>query len=373
LTEGSVFSRLYDRVVDQRTGSGWRLPQLDGLRGIAALMVLVAHVRQRTVPDDSLWWAPIERGGSGGVVLFFALSGFLLYLPWLRAELEHRPPPRFKTYAARRCLRIMPAYYFSVIAIAVLRVALGGKEPISASAIALHFAFLPTLGAPMLTVYWTLQVEEFFYWLLPALHRAVTRIGAVGLLGVTTLGSVAWIVVACVTLEPPARGTWLVQTPMFLPAFALGIFTAVRWRREGIGGRTLVVCGALLYVAYAVIEMYVMRVTDPDTSVPILEVLMAPAASMVVLGAARGGARFLEHPAMRFLGALSFSIYLWHMVVLRLAPVPHALENAFGFRVFYTFALTLPVALVGYLAIERPFLMLRPHMQAAPVDATVRG
>src|SRR6516162_7790775 len=92
----ALLSRLYAKVVDQRTGSGWRIPALDGLRGIAAMMVLVAHTRQRVVPDDSLWWAPVERGGLGGVILFFALSGFLLYLPWLRSEVEHKPAPRFK-------------------------------------------------------------------------------------------------------------------------------------------------------------------------------------------------------------------------------------------------------------------------------------
>lgn len=357
----SLWSRLYARVVDQRTGSGWRIPALDGLRGIAAMMVLVAHTRQACVEDDSLWWAPIERGGLGGVILFFALSGFLLYLPWLRSTVENRPPPRFKAYALRRCLRIMPAYYFSVIVLAVSRVALGGRDPISAGAIALHFVFLPTLGSPLQSVYWTLQVEEFFYWLLPALHRVVTRLGAVRLLVMAWIVSIGWGVAGLLLLAPGPRAIWLSQTPFFLPAFALGILTATRWRQPGFSGRSLVIGGVLAYVAIAPIALYVTRIIDSDQITPVTELLMAPAASAVVLGAARGGARWLEHPVMRLLGTLSFSVYLWHKVVLRVVPVPQVIEHAFGPRVCYTIAATLPVAMLSYLFVERPFLMLRPQ------------
>ncbi len=357
----SVLAKVYDRVVDQRTGSGWRIPSLDGLRGVAATMVLVAHTRQAVVSDDSLAWAPIERGGLGGVILFFALSGFLLYLPWLRSDVEGKAPPRFKHYAIRRCLRIMPAYYFSVMALAVARSLVGSEEPAGPLAIALHFLFLPTLIAPLQTVYWTLQVEEFFYWLLPALHRIVQKLGAVRLVLLATAVSVIWAAIGFATIAPAHRHLWLEETPFFLPAFALGILTAVLWKKPGLSGRTLVLLGTGAYIAMTPLALYVTRVTEPSQVIPITEVLIAPAASAVVLGVARGGARFLEHPAMRFLGAISFSMYLWHMVVLRWAPCPDFIATSFGLRVIYTFCLTVPVALGSYLLVERPFLMLRPQ------------
>jgi acetyltransferase len=359
---GTPLSRFYAAIVDQRTGSGWRIASLDGLRGIAAMMVLVAHVHQRVDPSPSLAWAPLERGGLGGVILFFALSGFLLYLPWLRSEVESKAPPRFRSYAIRRCLRIMPAYYASVIAIVALRAVFGARDPLSAGGLVLHFLFLPTLIAPLQTVYWTLQVEEFFYWLLPGLHRLRMRIGALGVLGLACLVSATWAAIGFIAIRPDMRGTWLENTPFFLPAFALGIVTAVRWRSPGLSGRTLVIGGALAYIAMTPFALHLSR--QSEQWVPITEVLIAPAASAVVLGVARGGARVLEHPVLRFLGAISFSIYLWHMVVIRIVPLPPVIAHSFGLRLLATIALTVPVALLSYLCVERPFLKLRPDSHA---------
>jgi peptidoglycan/LPS O-acetylase OafA/YrhL len=354
----TALDRLYRHVVDDRTGSGWRIPALDGLRGVAALMVVVAHTRHQCSKSDSLWWAPIERGGLGGVVLFFALSGFLLYLPWLRSSLEHRPPPRFRQYALRRCLRIMPAYYFSVVVLAALR-AITGHDPISFWALLLHFAFLQTLMTPLQPVYWTLQVEEFFYWALPLLHRFVLRAGIAIVLSATIAISVAWGL-ASLLLPLEYRQMWLVETPFFLPAFVLGIATAVAWKRASERASSqLVWLGVALYVAIAPLSLYLARKFDTRADT-IMELAMAPAASAVVLGIARRGSAILAHPAMRFVGAISFSLYLWHQVVLRLVPVPHVIAHAFLPRLAYTLVISLAVALASYVCVERPFLKLRP-------------
>lgn len=355
---------LFDLVVDQRTGSGWRIPALDGLRGIAAMMVLVAHTRHATVgDDDSLWWAPIERGGAGGVVLFFALSGFLLYLPWHRATVEGRPPPSLKSYALRRCLRIMPAFYASVILLAVMRVVIGGRDPLGAPALMLHFLFLPTLINPLQTVYWTLQTEEFFYWLLPVLHRLVNALGTPWVLAGACCMSLVWAAIGFALIEPSQGrlNTWLEQTPFFLPAFALGIYTAVRWcdRKQDPSGRWMVLAGTAMYILYTPLAAYISARTD-HVATQVTELMMVPAASAVVLGAARGGAPILEHPFLRFLGGISFSLYLWHFVVIRTVPVPDAIAHSFALRLPYTIAIAIPVAFASYACIERPFLKLRP-------------
>ena len=351
-----TLGRIYAHVVDERTGSGWRIPALDGLRGVAALMVVVAHTRHQCSRDDSLAWAPIERGGLGGVVLFFALSGFLLYLPWLRSSLEHKPPPRFRSYALRRCLRIMPAYYVSVITLAVAHAV--GHSPIGFVPLGLHFVFLQSLMTPLLPVYWTLQVEEYFYWVLPLLHRLVVRYGVWLLLSMSIALSAMWGL-ASLAVAVEDRGIWLVETPFFLPAFVLGIATAIAWKRSVTPSRSLVWLGIVVYLVMAPISLYLSKRYQDDRYTTIMELAMAPAASAVVLGVARSGSRFLEHPLMRFIGAISFSLYLWHQVVLRV-PVPHAIVHAFLPRLALTLVISIAVALASYVLVERPFLRMRP-------------
>lgn len=326
------------------------------------MMVLVAHTRVAVVGKTyDLWWSPIMWAGQGGVLLFFALSGFLLYLPWLRSATEGGAPPRLKTYLLRRCLRIMPAYYASVIVLAILRVVIGDRDPLSFPAIALHFLFLPTLIAPMLTLYWTLQVEEFFYWLLPLMQRLVTRIGSVQVFVLTCLVSLGWGLVGARLFTEKPLLIWFEQMPIFLPAFSLGIIAAQRWRAvpEARTARALVLAGVASYVVLAPVSYYAAIRTGFHWN-PVLSLALAPAMSAIVLGVARGGARVLEHPILRFVGGISFSLYLWHLVVLRVVPVPDVIAHSFGPRVIYTTVLSLTVAVVSYLVIERPFLHLRP-------------
>lgn len=256
----------------------------------------------------------------------------------------------------------MPAYYASVIVLAILRVMVGGREPISAQAIALHFLFLPTLGAPLQTVYWTLQVEEFFYWMLPALHRLVRSIGAGGVFSLTCLSAGVWFTIGIALFGHGSHDLqlWLEQTPFLLPCFGLGIVTAVAWRRpDGFSGRALALAGAIGYVVVSPLA-HVMT-SDSPAMTPVTALLMAPAASAVVLGVARGGAPWLAHPVLRFLGGISFSLYLWHMVVIKAVPCPPTIAGSFGLRLGFTLAIAVPLALASYLFIERPFLRMRPR------------
>src|SRR5918911_5479930 len=97
-----------------------RFPLFDSLRAIAALSVFAAHA-----------YLILEGFGSPnplrdvlvrldvGVTIFFVISGFLLYRPFVRARLRSAPPPRPLAYAWRRLLRIAPAYWVALTIIAV--------------------------------------------------------------------------------------------------------------------------------------------------------------------------------------------------------------------------------------------------------------
>src|SRR4051812_41616446 len=84
-----------------------RVAGLDGLRGIAALMVFVQHVH---LPGD----LPLRLGWHTGVLVFFSLSGYLLYRPFAEGRCDLR------TYAIRRVLRIGPAWLVAAFGISLL-------------------------------------------------------------------------------------------------------------------------------------------------------------------------------------------------------------------------------------------------------------
>ena len=107
-----------------------RRPELDVLRGLAALSVLVFHVWLYTLPTPD---AATSRGTADllfssvrvGLVLFFVLSGFLLYGPWVRAALDGGSAPRLGRYLARRAARIAPGYYVALAGAVLLLWGLG--------------------------------------------------------------------------------------------------------------------------------------------------------------------------------------------------------------------------------------------------------
>ena len=102
-----------------------RLAELDGLRGLAALSVLGYHAWLYTTPRvstgarDSTWEYVVGEMRLG-LVLFFVLSGFLLYGPWIAAALGERPRPALWGYLRRRAARVLPAYYLALVGSIVL-------------------------------------------------------------------------------------------------------------------------------------------------------------------------------------------------------------------------------------------------------------
>jgi peptidoglycan/LPS O-acetylase OafA/YrhL len=133
------------------------IPELDGLRGVAILAVMLFHMQVRGV---ALGWA--------GVELFFVLSGFLI----TRILLESRDKPHYlRNFYARRALRIFPLYYVVLVVTLILPPPHGfGRSRTSLW----YFAYLQTLPlvrgrfeASPLPHSWTLAIEEQFYCLWP--------------------------------------------------------------------------------------------------------------------------------------------------------------------------------------------------------------
>lgn len=371
-------------------------PQLDGLRAIAALSVVLTHVAFLTGEVISPGpFAPLLSRLNFGVTLFFLLSGFLLYRPFVRAALTGRPAPGLGRFWLRRGLRIFPAYW---LALAVL-VPVAGSPFDARDLIAyatLTHTYTDAPNDPALTQMWTLVVELSFYLVLPVLARislrgrdpvAVLRRQAVLLLG---------LVAVTVTYVPVIRAVFpsnrqpLLWLPAYLDWFALGMALAVASvvlaspeltgrchldafrRMAGDAGTCWVIGGLLLWTA--TLPLAGPRTLDPPTGWEwaAQHGLYAAAAAFFmlpcVLGDRSGGdrsggvlLRVLGSRPLRFLGEISYGIYLWHLgiivLVFRVLDRP-IFEAGFWTILVPAVAATVAVAAVSYRLLERPLLSL---------------
>ena len=156
-----------------------RFPLLDSVRAIAALSVLVFHAS---------FWSKITLTGSAlapfltrldvGVAIFFVLSGFLLYRPFVRAHLQGTPEPRAVAYGWRRALRILPAYW---LALTVIALVVPKPDTFQADHAVVYYGFLQIYGDLVfggISQAWTLCVEVTFYAMLPLWALAMRRLPA---------------------------------------------------------------------------------------------------------------------------------------------------------------------------------------------------
>ena len=137
---------------------------LDALRSLACILVVVFHMRTLLVTDFGVL-NPVIEGGNTGVIVFFALSGYLLYRPFVRGDVDLR------SYAIKRAARILPGYFVALIALAILT---GSRLPIEHPLP--YLSMTASYNIPLrgfLGVAWTLSAELLFYLLLPLAARYV--------------------------------------------------------------------------------------------------------------------------------------------------------------------------------------------------------
>jgi len=143
-----------------------RFPLLDGVRALAALSIVLLHV------GDATGFARTSRLGAftarmdAGVALFFVLSGFLLYRPFVASRLEARPAPSAGRYLRRRLLRIVPAFWVAMLVMGAL-----GWISVLNGDWWRYFGFLQNLSVETvlggIRPAWSLCVEMSFYLVLP--------------------------------------------------------------------------------------------------------------------------------------------------------------------------------------------------------------
>lgn len=359
-------------------------PRLDGVRGIAALMVAGSHAAQLWTPNGG-WDRWSLNGlvpstllyGWSGVVLFFVLSGWLISLPfWQSAGAD------WADYARRRLGRIAPLLWAQVLLFSIL-LALSlptpGLEPNADLAdvawqMSLTFRLWPQSPGPWMSVWWTLPLELSFYLTLPLLFL-LNR-------------SVRWPVLVLLLLAAPAlraamavdwlNGAWSRVLINLLPArfdlFLIGVMAAgiwvhrrhwferlpaAAWRWGGaIGLWLLVLVSVLMAIASPVAIPRSWPLAGWQTLFAVFSIAWIVGCCLPGSTDSSGSRGVTGRWALRWMGRLSYSIYLWHFpLMMLLRPWMREWVTApWQLPVALLLAL-LPILLISYLSwrlIEEP-------------------
>ncbi len=365
-----------------------RLPGLDGLRGLAAVYVVINHVFLRTFPgypvDHAPFWAGWFIYGRFAVVVFIVLSGFSLALSPARHGWRLHT---ISEYARRRAWRILPAYWAALafsLAVAWLIVPQPGNGVPDAKSVVVYGLLVQNIvGAHSPNAaFWSMAVEAQLYLLFPLLLLIVRRRGGLIMVVAVTL------VVAAVGLIGPhvARlDTFVIQSPPDLAAlFAVGILTAGIVRAGSARRSWPWHWLALAAVAPVLVTIWWQGSVWTLDHLFWVDLALGPAIACLLVGLAIGRPaplmRLLDARPVHSLGVSSYSLYLTHapilIVVYDLIVASHVRRGVSAFLV--TVALVLPLTIVFARVFasvfEIPFTQRRgPVWAVRPRDARAEG
>jgi peptidoglycan/LPS O-acetylase OafA/YrhL len=367
---------------NQGNNTNNRMESLDGLRGVAALIVVFTHAmallqpfswhfitgisqEQKTILDWVILNSPIRIlfAGSSAVTLFFVLSGFVLALPWLTGK---QLP--YRSFVISRICRIYLPYLAAMTLAAVFAFTLGGEKipgasdwvniyawtnkysPLDIPSVILMLGndYSTWLDNPTWSLVWEMRVSLMFPLLvIPVIRwglRGTVAVG-LGLWGAYTLGTL-------VAGQFPAAAAIIGQpqnTFYFAMFFVIGILMACYRNQimrmtslgDGIGSLVLVIAGAAVWTIKWGFQPELMR---------------AVGAALILAGCASKGLpqRWLETAPVQWLGRVSYSLYLVHVPIYLIGEYTLHLILPHSMIALIAIAVALATAEVFYRLIERP-------------------
>jgi peptidoglycan/LPS O-acetylase OafA/YrhL len=386
---------------DERPDIEGHIPALDGVRGLAILVVMIGHFNLGYYPTyayehglktliETGWW---------GVDLFFVLSGFLITGILLDAKGSSH---YFRNFYLRRVLRIFPLYYgflfaFFVLAPMVRTPVPGGPYAGWQASQGWFWSYLsnyqilfPQWVRPYpLTHFWTLAVEEQFYLFWPAVVLLSSRKGLVRVCLFCVGGSLLFRLWLNWMGVNPVAGYRL--TPARLDTLAIGAMLAVfvrqddAWKRirERAPVALLAALAAVILLSIPTRGMAQSGIEMQSVGYPILAVLSATLIVFAIDPAARQTrlARFFQTRPMRVLGKYSYALYVFHFPLagvleragLTVQTFPRVGGSELPGAVAFTLigiGLSLVVALTSWHLYEKHFLKLKRFFPRREIHIT---
>ena len=340
-----------------------KIPQLDAVRGLAVLLVLLHNTN--VYPAWHLGF--ISDNGWMGVDLFFVLSGFLITGILLDTK---QSEAYFKNFYARRCLRIWPLYYSALLFMFVIVPILRPSEApvIFAARSSPWWAYLvylqnflipvPTMATGLLGVTWSLAIEEQFYLCWPLVVRFCTE---------SQLRKIA-ILVICIS--PALR--------FYLSLHGVNIYSNTFCRLDGL------MAGALLAIVIRstsfspskfISRAWIVLLVAAPLALVIetfharwvgFSVIVAASISFVYLAlfsTQRWLRAVLTNRFLVYTGTISYGIYVLEKIPMDVAKTLHLERHPF-LALPVTIAATYALATLSWRLLEKPFLALRRFFEA---------
>jgi peptidoglycan/LPS O-acetylase OafA/YrhL len=337
-----------------RGPDGHYLPTLDGWRAVSIAAVVLCHDSVHRLGPLSTQW--IYDHGHNGVDVFFAISG-LLICSRLMSEEEHKGSIRVGEFYLRRAFRILPPAIFYLAMLVVLRVTIGlpvGYPEIGSALLFLRnytssFQHLQAIYPAYTSHFWSLAVEEHFYLLLPGLLVFCPRrwrVAALFSLAAAVALHRAWH-------DPAAQSQF--HTDVRLDALLVPAGLAILLR--GSEARARLIPWLRFWPAVAALLLGVISLDRASRLEPLALAWLMP---LVVLGTMLRPrswfARFLELAPLRYVGRLSYSLYLWQQLFFVSHYGSESAHIAWLQRWPMCLLMTLGAAMFSYYLVERPFL-----------------
>ena len=359
---------------------------MDSLRAVAAILVVLYHLR------GPAHLPAITRRGDAGLSVFFFISAFLLYRPFVRAHMLERSAPALAAFARRRILRIVPAYW---VALTVFAILLSYREVFGSDGL-LYYGFgqiyRPGTALGGLGPAWTLCIEAALYAFLPLWAWAMRRIPATGerevlrneLLGTAGLFALGTIYYLAGWYRLGSGLPFWISDGIvrFLDVFALGMALAalsVWWETRRtpavlrplnrFPGLSWLLAGLAVWGTILIEPLSARTWATSPISVHFLYTAIGLLIVLpCVVGDQRRGLlrRGLSWRPVVWVGMVSYGVYLWHRVVIDAlgkwhipTDVARALQVSPGvIYLLFVIVLTLIVAGISWHLIERPALRI---------------
>lgn len=386
--------------------------ELDALRGVAIIGVVACHITARwnnnglggPLPVPLLGVDALEllQFGSFGVSLFFLLSGYLL--AWTEGERVRRSGRdgySLRSYAARRALRLVPAYYVSIVIVLLVWPIRASKA--SVEAVLWHVSFLHSFsfdyGRTLDGVYWSLTAEVVFYLLLPLLVLRMpgfrARVALFAVLFAVSLGTRIYMTQAGFAPPDPYPTDPGFRYLYYLPSTQLYLFIVGMLLRTMVerlsrpSPKLALISFGLFAGSVAVIAGFPYLVAPHGYTMQGPLAMLVDLALVAFFAAALLGSPLLRR-VLRFgplvgIGAISYSLFLLHNTVLVLfviyfgrhvvalgefmngvtAPLGGWASGASSWLTFLAFAccifgIACGISYLSYRFVETPFLRRKP-------------